>query len=76
MYDIAVSYTHLDVYKRQLVIPPLVQNLCAFLRLTDGIQHIAVALAVHCLLKSLDGEAPVSYTHLDVYKRQLMVRII
>ena len=46
-------------FQQMLVIPPLVQNLCAFLRLTDGIQHIAVALAVHCLLKSLDGEAQI-----------------
>ena len=51
-----VSYTHLDVYKRQ----PFVVFRCK--------GHIA-DVAACCLLVVLE---PVSYTHLDVYKRQIL----
>ena len=74
-----VSYTHLDVYKRQeedgdipvlqacsVVIPDLLHN----------IRHL-----FPCRLKhtghhrlSVASLSPVSYTHLDVYKRQLLIR--
>ena len=58
----AVSYTHLDVYKRQL-------QLCRLGH--DGSQlfrrgHVGLGFP-------LDLFAPVSYTHLDVYKRQVLV---
>ena len=53
----AVSYTHLDVYKRQLLVG------VAILRLDDaGAQRKA---------QRLGHIASVSYTHLDVYKRQV-----
>ena len=50
-----VSYTHLDVYKRQLI--AIVGRGMREARGTAG--RIFSALA------------PVSYTHLDVYKRQI-----
>ena len=73
---VSVSYTHLDVYKRQ------VQHL---LQHTQGPQfsgtHIAqkgtivttMGAPVFLLPAGVAGGAvdPVSYTHLDVYKRQL-----
>ena len=54
-----VSYTHLDVYKRQL----LMHNASAQNDSLRGEQHDAV-------YKCLSDIVTVSYTHLDVYKRQ------
>ena len=100
---VAVSYTHLDVYKRQG------QDLAANVRSTSslighdalrggndcgaqalhdlrhilavgvdaqaGLGHAAQArdngLAVSLVLQGDNDGAPVSYTHLDVYKRQV-----
>ena len=53
-----VSYTHLDVYKRQTC----VQSRCGF---QDALLRSQMSGRMHTTLKS------VSYTHLDVYKRQL-----
>ena len=59
--EISVSYTHLDVYKRQLrclaedvisIFDYLTHPLFQIIRLFENFQR------------------PVSYTHLDVYKRQ------
>ena len=51
-----VSYTHLDVYKRQVL---------AFL------EHFGLrALTVKLAFETLGEVVSVSYTHLDVYKRQ------
>ena len=53
-----VSYTHLDVYKRQRV--------CRALPGADeGADH---------RLPDREAVSAVSYTHLDVYKRQLYLR--
>ena len=57
----AVSYTHLDVYKRQSVDSLDWKDLSASeitKRVTDKIHPGAIV--------------PVSYTHLDVYKRQIL----
>ena len=53
----AVSYTHLDVYKRQFI----------------DIQHRnqIVVLEDEANLSPTEDGKPVSYTHLDVYKRQM-----
>ena len=54
-----VSYTHLDVYKRQSIPHALsLGQLCLNVH-----QHLK-------LLFRYDALLPVSYTHLDVYKRQ------
>ena len=45
--------------KKMLILLPLVEYLITFLRLTNGIQHVTVALAVYSLLKGLDGKAEV-----------------
>ena len=54
---IPVSYTHLDVYKRQVEIVVLYVGFHAVFG------HEAVILF---------GAIAVSYTHLDVYKRQVL----
>ena len=63
---IPVSYTHLDVYKRQ---EQLLERLVAKQHplvhsLHEGASVGAFFIALH----------PVSYTHLDVYKRQAVRR--
>ena len=95
-----VSYTHLDVYKRQAQIPDLVPILCMAAAAAEGKTEIRNAgrlrikesdrlTAMADCLKRLgvpveekqDGlvihggtlteqQGAVSYTHLDVYKRQ------
>ena len=54
-----VSYTHLDVYKRQAITHPEPNlNLLDRFLVMMGIQGVPVTIC------------SVSYTHLDVYKRQ------
>ena len=66
-----VSYTHLDVYKRQLhltvweISPDTLKVLRAMVR-SKGEDNAAR----HELAKWMVGAGAVSYTHLDVYKRQ------
>ena len=71
----SVSYTHLDVYKRQLRTTP--ESLDETLPLCSDDQRFVPVMdgrvdnweELRCdLLKR--GARPVSYTHLDVYKRQ------
>ena len=66
-----VSYTHLDVYKRQVQ---------AALLPFKEIESIST-LAGYSLMTETEGANfgmgminPVSYTHLDVYKRQMISR--
>ena len=60
----SVSYTHLDVYKRQgLVIPG---------DLTIGADsHTCTYGALGAFSTGVGSTDTVSYTHLDVYKRQM-----
>ena len=60
---IAVSYTHLDVYKRQILY--MANNNEIERRRTFAI------IAHPDAGKTSLTEKPVSYTHLDVYKRQV-----
>ena len=66
----AVSYTHLDVYKRQ------VQHDALHLAFGNIVVYRYRAVATKDVQLSpliqgvVDGFRPVSYTHLDVYKRQ------
>ena len=78
---VAVSYTHLDVYKRQvgnqLIEPDIPLHLLDRHLIALGYNFVG---AFSCVLRVnlarsagalvLDGLKPVSYTHLDVYKRQ------
>ena len=64
-----VSYTHLDVYKRQVNVPSgslLYANLLA-LQIVDGGNGGIFRDDNHL---NTGGVGAVSYTHLDVYKRQ------
>ena len=71
-----VSYTHLDVYKRQADSHVVERKaLCVYVCLRSG--ELFVKLVSQCehsrirsLFKFLVPPGPVSYTHLDVYKRQ------
>ena len=58
----SVSYTHLDVYKRQVLSTFII---CAMLCLTNCSNDDAPTSVF-----TPEALKPVSYTHLDVYKRQ------
>ena len=72
----SVSYTHLDVYKRQ--VGTLAVRTCQVQEVPSSASSsskAALALATGRVYmvsppQSLGGAGPVSYTHLDVYKRQ------
>ena len=68
----AVSYTHLDVYKRQA--PVRAAAGCAVLPDLFAERPFSAPLAAGFLFRVVCCRAhrhyPVSYTHLDVYKRQ------
>ena len=69
-----VSYTHLDVYKRQGV-ARLIKSAYKLLNLetyfTAGVQEVrAWTYEKGWKAPQCAGVIPVSYTHLDVYKRQ------
>ena len=63
---IPVSYTHLDVYKRQ-------SRIGATIALGFVLFFVAVPSGLSGVVWAATGAAgiPVSYTHLDVYKRQV-----
>jgi len=65
-----VSYTHLDVYKRQGQTTALGMLVGALAILPLGIAQAGGRMLLPVLLPAAIGVAPVSYTHLDVYKRQ------
>ena len=65
-----VSYTHLDVYKRQLQILRDQFQLGFAMRIDVAAQETALAQAKATLPPLQKQFEPVSYTHLDVYKRQ------
>ena len=80
----AVSYTHLDVYKRQCgrslrSVAADINCYCMICRQVTAIEAISIGCFVTqqihtngfaCCRKTKPGTRPVSYTHLDVYKRQ------
>ena len=75
LFVIPVSYTHLDVYKRQKPICPYgvaklsVEKYLYYYYVTYGIKYTALRYA------NIYGPRPVSYTHLDVYKRQVQKQV-
>ena len=52
--------------QQMLVLLPLVQHVVALLRFADGVQHVAVALAVHRLLESLNRKAQIYLIGCDI----------
>ena len=70
----AVSYTHLDVYKRQvwrrtsslITTSGDVYKRQELANPNSGAEHSKLYIRIQLLLVLI----PVSYTHLDVYKRQ------
>ena len=82
-----VSYTHLDVYKRQayieadsLVLLQTAQEQAKTVNRTsngvtvDGDFPWYIQFQVQLNNDKSDSSVPVSYTHLDVYKRQILQR--
>ena len=65
----AVSYTHLDVYKRQGCGVPGVMASRTIENERDRRMTIMTTCFIPCGAK-MPIIGPVSYTHLDVYKRQ------
>ena len=75
---ITVSYTHLDVYKRQVA---GVRIVCAFIddiymisdliTQQDDIKVIEIKMRIQQPAET-NSSISVSYTHLDVYKRQVL----
>ena len=69
----AVSYTHLDVYKRQVVDLAVEDNDDAAVLIGHGLSA-GLGQVEDRQAAEAEGNAavdkPVSYTHLDVYKRQ------
>ena len=70
-----VSYTHLDVYKRQILIGAVTNTpaLGAAQQTLKQMHIDAADPALGCAVTyplGVVGVIPVSYTHLDVYKRQ------
>ena len=80
-----VSYTHLDVYKRQQLAPDEVLVYCAKGETLDGeiqiqdtsckikenLSEEVIPMGMGTLLTDAYCIVAVSYTHLDVYKRQV-----
>ena len=77
----SVSYTHLDVYKRQIIIrafPKLFKMVVGVFEFADVRYGISNKFQLYklCFGKWLIiGIKSVSYTHLDVYKRQGFVHV-
>ena len=67
----AVSYTHLDVYKRQVPILCLGKKWLVFDR---SLLKKTISYGWASAMQQATVQ-PVSYTHLDVYKRQIPARI-
>ena len=71
----SVSYTHLDVYKRQPPPLPSIFLPAGWMSSPPAITSSAAAISTTCWMKTRFLSAlptiPVSYTHLDVYKRQV-----
>ena len=65
----SVSYTHLDVYKRQNEYIPIVEKWNCIKR-WDAAPELPGAMQFGKYITG-KGIVAVSYTHLDVYKRQL-----
>ena len=62
-----VSYTHLDVYKRQALVSSADKQSCYTTWFKDIINAISLKL-----IYNYKYITAVSYTHLDVYKRQIL----
>ena len=86
LYSKSVSYTHLDVYKRQAVIGMIIGTLTVsivsvfsnlyliipfYAKLFGMTMQDIVAMCTEVNPKVTDAFTTVSYTHLDVYKRQI-----
>ena len=70
---VPVSYTHLDVYKRQRLSSAAASPFCASAQSRSCVCFMGVFLLCGRLQDSQQtASQPVSYTHLDVYKRQNM----
>ena len=70
-----VSYTHLDVYKRQRQVQAVSRDMMALAAVKAVSQNASMISLFNSVAKSLDTTMTVSYTHLDVYKRQMLQKV-
>ena len=88
-YIIPVSYTHLDVYKRQVwdsryetapaisvYLPNLHDRINKYPSPPVCFSDLSCWKSYHPTLPKRSFHAPVSYTHLDVYKRQVIHQVL
>ena len=71
---LTVSYTHLDVYKRQVPVDEMVKDMRSLFNPIAKDKKIEFEIVVDKTVPSsiaTDKMRAVSYTHLDVYKRQI-----
>ena len=69
VYITAVSYTHLDVYKRQIALL-IISLLIIAGAAVMGFRFKQTVEVSQTGQPQAESSVPVSYTHLDVYKRQ------
>ena len=69
----SVSYTHLDVYKRQLLEHALlvVHDDRRSIEVEQALQTVVAVDHATVQIVQVGSRKAVSYTHLDVYKRQI-----
>ena len=67
----AVSYTHLDVYKRQILQRVQAMPFESLEKMELYITEKLSGAFPKISFQEKEGQEAVSYTHLDVYKRQL-----
>ena len=77
-YHIPVSYTHLDVYKRQVfrfscTLPSIIMARLPTAIILPVVRSMATIEGSSTTTWSLCMISAVSYTHLDVYKRQIII---
>ena len=72
----AVSYTHLDVYKRQVLQQAPHEIGEQITVRSDGRVNAQGLLWRGAEQFAVHTAAPVSYTHLDVYKRQVLIVMV
>ena len=71
-----VSYTHLDVYKRQTPDEQVVFGKQDYFEKIDTDLNNEIKWIIPNTQKNVMEPIPVSYTHLDVYKRQQLFSMI
>ena len=74
-YKLIVEVSDKFISAKQVLIRlPLVENVISFRRIANGIQHIAVALAVDAFLEGLDRKAEVDLICRNILRNIRQIR--